>query len=76
MSELAERQADAPFFGVEASATEGMWCASCGEERWFELPDCMEGHGVDCPERCCLECGAAVLVEVLVEVPVRFAAVA
>ncbi|GGV07688.1 hypothetical protein GCM10010182_28500 [Actinomadura cremea] len=28
----------------------------------FEQPPCPDGHGPDCPERACVECGAAVLV--------------
>ncbi|QFG20704.1 hypothetical protein [Actinomadura sp. WMMB 499] len=27
----------------------------------FEQPPCSDGHGSDCPERACVECGAAVL---------------
>ncbi|KJE24733.1 hypothetical protein FF36_00736 [Frankia torreyi] len=37
-------------------------CAECGEERPFEQPPCADGHGADCPEWACTECGAAVLV--------------
>ncbi|MFB4295719.1 hypothetical protein [Actinomadura sp. NTSP31] len=29
----------------------------------FELPPCPDGHGAECPERACVECGAAVLVD-------------
>ncbi|MFB4308960.1 hypothetical protein [Actinomadura sp. GTD37] len=28
----------------------------------FEQPPCPDGHGAECPERACVECGAAVLV--------------
>ncbi|TMQ82196.1 hypothetical protein ETD83_41360 [Actinomadura soli] len=28
----------------------------------FEQPPCPDGHGEECPERACVECGAAVLV--------------
>ncbi|WP_165495179.1 hypothetical protein [Actinomadura roseirufa] len=28
----------------------------------FEQPPCLDGHGEECPERACAECGTAVLV--------------
>ncbi|MFD0688777.1 hypothetical protein [Actinomadura fibrosa] len=28
----------------------------------FEQPPCPDGHGEECPERVCVDCGAAVLV--------------
>ncbi|MFD0899945.1 hypothetical protein [Actinomadura sediminis] len=28
----------------------------------FEQPPCPDGHGPDCPERACVDCGSAVLV--------------
>ncbi|RFS82796.1 hypothetical protein D0T12_25545 [Actinomadura spongiicola] len=39
-----------------------MYCSTCGDEREFEQPPCPDGHGEECPERACVECGAAVLV--------------
>ncbi|WP_051467894.1 hypothetical protein [Actinomadura oligospora] len=39
-----------------------MYCSTCGDERRFERTPCLDGHGADCPERACVECGAAVLV--------------
>jgi hypothetical protein len=41
-------------------------CPSCGGDRDFEAPPCADGHGADCPERACLQCGAALLVDPLV----------
>ncbi|MFI0349265.1 hypothetical protein [Actinomadura sp. 9N407] len=38
-----------------------MYCSTCGDEREFERPPCQDGHGPDCPERACVECGSAVL---------------
>lgn len=38
-----------------------LFCAACGGERAFETPDCRDGH-VDCPERACVVCGAALVV--------------
>jgi len=52
-------------------------CTTCGEERPFDRPECLDGHGADCPERCCAYCGEAILVEsfeVAVEVELRTAA--
>ncbi|SNQ46332.1 conserved hypothetical protein [Frankia canadensis] len=37
-------------------------CAVCGVEQPFAQPPCADGHGADCPEWACVECGAAVLV--------------
>ncbi|CNE49059.1 Uncharacterised protein [Mycobacterium tuberculosis] len=49
-----------------------MYCSTCGDERVFEQPPCPDGHGAECPERACVECGAAVLVgPPPVAVPVR-----
>lgn len=28
----------------------------------FEQPPCPDGHGAECPERACVECGEAVLI--------------
>jgi hypothetical protein len=39
-----------------------LYCSICGEERLFEQPPCADGHGADCPELFCVECGTAVLV--------------
>jgi hypothetical protein len=38
-------------------------CPSCGQERAFETPPCVDGHGAECAERVCGGCGAAVLVD-------------
>ena len=37
-------------------------CPECGGERPFVQPPCADGHGAECPERSCTECGAAVFV--------------
>jgi hypothetical protein len=41
------------------------WCAECADERPFEMPPCMDGHGVDCLDLACADCGFAVVVGVL-----------
>jgi|GEM_PF-860279 len=38
------------------------WCPECAGERGFEQPPCLDGHGEDCPERACVDCGFALLV--------------
>jgi hypothetical protein len=45
--------------------TEARYCGSCDDERPFETPPCTEGHGADCPERACTDCGAALLADPL-----------
>lgn len=37
-------------------------CSACGTERPFEQPPCFDGHGDDCPEWACVDCGGALLV--------------
>lgn len=39
-----------------------MVCPDCAAPRLFEQPGCAPEHGVDCVERCCTECGAAVFI--------------
>ena len=43
------------------------WCAACEDERPFETPPCEDGHGLDCLDLACVECGHAVVVGVLVD---------
>jgi hypothetical protein len=45
-----------------------LWCAACVADSEFVAVDCADGHGDDCPERICIECGAAVLLDLHVEV--------
>ncbi|WP_168220891.1 hypothetical protein [Actinomadura sp. WMMA1423] len=40
-----------------------MYCFTCGDEREFEQPPCEDGHGEECPEWGCVDCGSAVLVD-------------
>jgi hypothetical protein len=44
-------------------------CPCCADERVFEVPPCAEGHGGECSERACLDCGTALLVDPLPVVP-------
>jgi hypothetical protein len=38
------------------------YCSDCGDERPFERPPCPDGHGSDCPEWMCTDCGLAIVV--------------
>lgn len=40
-------------------------CAECRGARVFHQPDCDDGHGGDCPEWACLECGHGVSTSVV-----------
>jgi hypothetical protein len=42
------------------------WCPECADERPFEMPPCEDGHGFDCLDLACRDCGFAVVVGVLV----------
>jgi hypothetical protein len=44
-----------------------MYCPECADERPFEQPECLDGHGADCPERACVVCGMAVLLAPLTQ---------
>lgn len=37
-------------------------CRNCARTTEFEQPPCPDGHGTDCPEWYCTECGAATFV--------------
>jgi hypothetical protein len=36
-------------------------CPTCGEVRDFVQPPCADGHGEQCPEWACADCGAAMV---------------
>ncbi|MEJ7702577.1 MAG: hypothetical protein WKF47_02350 [Geodermatophilaceae bacterium] len=38
------------------------WCTTCSRDGSFEQPVCSEGHGADCPEWFCIDCGLAVVL--------------
>jgi len=42
-------------------------CPQCADERPFERPECLDGHGADCPEWACVSCGTAILVAPLTQ---------
>lgn len=37
-------------------------CSTCGEQRAFEALAGADGHGDDCPELACVQCGEAVFL--------------
>ncbi len=41
------------------------WCPECAQETAFELPPCEDGHGPDCLDLACVQCGHAVVLGVL-----------
>ena len=46
-----------------------MWCPTCADERGFEVPPCRDGHGAQCPDRACVECGTVLCVGVDSQAP-------
>ncbi|MEV4765374.1 hypothetical protein AB0J89_22420 [Micromonospora chokoriensis] len=39
-----------------------LYCDVCEGVALFEVPPCVDGHGIDCPELICTGCGAAVVI--------------
>jgi len=44
-----------------------LYCPECTELQAFEQPPCVDGHGADCPEWLCLNCGTALLIDTPLE---------
>jgi hypothetical protein len=42
------------------------WCSHCSTKTLFEQPPCEDGHGADCPDLACVECGSAIVLGDLV----------
>lgn len=40
-----------------------LYCPSCARECLAETPPCPDGHGELCPDRACVECGTALLLD-------------
>lgn len=38
-------------------------CPSCERESLAETPPCPDGHGARCPDRACVDCGTALLLD-------------
>jgi hypothetical protein len=43
-------------------ATTLRFCVTCAADASFEQPECIDEHGVECPEWVCVECGDAFVV--------------
>ena len=41
------------------------WCGDCRDDRVFEVPPCEDGHGDDCLDLACVDCGSAVVVGIM-----------
>jgi hypothetical protein len=51
------------------------WCGDCKDERVFEVPPCEDGHGADCLDLACVDCGSAIVTGIHDDaVPVELAA--
>ncbi len=46
-------------------STEMRFCPECADERPFEVPPCEDGHGTDCLDLACGDCGFAIVVGVM-----------
>jgi hypothetical protein len=40
-----------------------LYCPSCARECLAETPPCPDGHGEACPDRACVDCGTALLLD-------------
>jgi hypothetical protein len=40
-----------------------LYCPTCDAERLAETPPCLDGHGDNCPDRACVACGTALLLD-------------
>ncbi|GAC1440934.1 MAG: hypothetical protein NVSMB55_07350 [Mycobacteriales bacterium] len=38
------------------------WCATCATDSLFEQPPCEDGHGEDCLDLACVECGHGIVL--------------
>jgi hypothetical protein len=40
-----------------------LFCPTCDQQQFAEAPPCDDGHGDDCPDRACVECGTAIVFD-------------
>jgi hypothetical protein len=40
-----------------------LYCPTCARESLAEAPPCSDGHGEQCPDRACVDCGTALLID-------------
>jgi hypothetical protein len=41
-------------------------CPGCSTQTMFEQPPCEDGHGDDCPDLACMECGFGIVLRDLI----------
>jgi hypothetical protein len=51
-------------------------CPTCAALRAAEQPPCADGHGADCPDRACVECGTALYADPAVSFGAQLATIA
>jgi hypothetical protein len=53
-----------------------LYCPTCARESLAETPPCPDGHGDQCPDKACVECGTALVFDapLFATLPVRRAA--
>ncbi|MEJ5913196.1 hypothetical protein [Pseudokineococcus sp. 1T1Z-3] len=47
---------------LAARVLDDLDCAVCGRDVPHELVECLDGHGEDCPDRVCTDCGSVLVV--------------
>jgi hypothetical protein len=40
-----------------------LYCPTCARDSLAEAPPCPDGHGDECPDRACVECGTALVLD-------------
>jgi hypothetical protein len=40
-----------------------LYCPTCARESLAETPPCPDGHGDECPDKACVECGTALVLD-------------
>jgi hypothetical protein len=50
------------------------WCAECQDDRAFDAPPCEDGHGLDCLDLACVDCGFAIVTGIHEDVVLLHAA--
>ena len=50
-----------------------LYCPTCLRECLAEAPPCPDGHGDECPDRACVDCGTALVLDapLFATLPVR-----
>jgi hypothetical protein len=50
--------------GTEQMVDDGyLDCPVCGGPAPAEVPECADGHGIDCPDVVCARCGSALFLD-------------